>query len=91
MKRIKIRNLGLSIGLTFTILYLTLVIAAALAGDEGGLIILPSILYSEEPLVINLTFWNILLGSVGSFIFGWCLSYPIAFIYNSFEGRSNGK
>ena len=85
MDTIKVRRLGLAVGVTATVVYLGCALVMAVVGRDGVILFLNSLLHGLDVSAIirmNVPWWETLIGAVEIFILGWLSGATIAAIYN---------
>lgn len=86
MKRIEVKQLGFTFGLSAALLYLGCMIIMWTAGREGTIDFFNSLLHGLDTTSIirmDVPLWEALLGIFQTFVIGWLTGALIAAFYNA--------
>lgn len=82
---IDIKRFGLAWGLTGALLYIGCAVVMMAAGKQGLIFFFDSLFHGIDisPILrTNMPFWEMVLGTLETFIFSWLIGAAIASIYN---------
>lgn len=84
--KLNVKKFGMSLGLTFALLYLGCALVVIIAGHEASISFFNTLLHGIDVSSIvrmDMPLWEALLGIVEIFILGWLIGACIAGFYNA--------
>lgn len=86
MEKLKVKKLGLAIGLTGALLYLSCMILMTTVGHDGTVKFFNNLLHGldvSSVIRMEIPLWEAGIGVVEIFILGWLIGACVAAIYNA--------
>lgn len=84
--KLNVKKFGMSLGLTFALVYLGCALVVIIAGHEASISFFNTLLHGIDVSSIvrmDMPLWEALLGIVEIFILGWLIGACIAGFYNA--------
>ncbi len=85
MNNLRVKQFGIAAGITTALLSLVCAILIMLLGREGTIIFSNNIFHGLDVSLIvsdKITFWQVLLGLIETFVIGLLIGVGLAFFYN---------
>ncbi len=84
--KLNVKKFGMSLGLTFALVYLGCALVIIIAGHEASISFFNTLMHGIDvsPIVrMDMPLWEALLGIIEIFILGWLIGACIAGFYNA--------